>query len=1044
MPVVSTGVLRCYPILALFLFALCSNEARAENVALFRSLAGNLDFTSAGGTFRTSDADACAIDSSASAALPALPAQPNPADNPTVREAYLYYAASANAVGFADDQVALTLNGSVLNLTADRTFTTVFPFNGTDYPFYGGFRDITAFVQDNISDPGEAGTVSLAGLDVNDGAPHCDVSAVVGGFAVVVIYEGENEDFRVVNIFDGFQFFRGSQVTLTPDNFVIPPSPINGKQLVISWEGDAGNSGALGGFNEQLTFNGTALPDGGSDSFNPPGTNPVNNQFNGTVTGDLAPQTNVFGVDIDTYDITFALASGDTSGSTVYSSGGDLVILGAEVISVSNTPVSDLGILKTSSGSFQAGATGAYTLSVENFGPNDETGSATVTDDLSGTGLSFVSAAGTGWTCGEASEIVTCTRAGLAVGAAPDITLTVAVDGGVGPSVSNTASVAGTNFDNVAGNNSADEVTAIDAIDLSPSSKSVVDLDGGLVEQGDTLEYTITVRNDTAFDATNITVTDTLDGSLDGGSFAVQSAGGGTSNYAQPVWTVTGLSVPAGTSVDLTFTVDVAASAGNVSNQAGIETNGVAISVDAPTLIVGEPIPGNKPLYLLTTDISGVTNDQPVGVERVAPNISNAGGTRIRLNGVGDFDDFPFTINGVASGLPGELVLDGNDFAAKLFVRSVGNSTGSPRTVTAEVYRSTNLMSAIASGSVTGDFSSPDNNSPVPITITLEMVPPGVPQTFDPLSGENLVLRLTNESGPGPNRRVLVFARTAAGTTLEDHSRLVLSASSVISVDSADAFAAPLPDSTPVEVVSPGEAISLRAVVSDPFGAQDITGVTIEIFDADGVQVQPPAAMTAAAGADTDPTKTFEFPFTPNPASPLLAVGDWTFEVIAEEGAEGLVEDTFAGSFELGLPDFLIMKSSPGVISDPVNGGSNPKRLPGAVVSYEIQVSNQGRGRADEDSVVVTDNLPGALALGVADGGADPIGFADGGVASGLTFDYATDVAFTLSSGTAPTDADADGCFDNVTGFTVTPSGRMNGAAPPVPTFTLSYRACIE
>ena len=781
---------------------------------------------------------------------------------------------------------------------------------------------------------------------------------------------------------------------------------------------------------------------GGSDSFNPPGINPANNQFNGTVTGDLGPQTGVLGVDIDTYDISSALASGDTCGSTVYSSGGDLVILGAEVISVTNTPVSDFGILKTSSGSFQAGATSAYTLSVENFGPDDETGTVTVTDDLSGTGLSFVSATGTGWTCGEASGIVTCTRAGLAVGAAPDITLTVAVAGGVGPSVSNTASVAGTNFDNVAGNNSADDVTAIDAIDLSPSSKSVVDLDGGLVEQGDTLEYTITVQNDTAFDATNITVTDTLDGSLDGGSFAVQSAGGGTSNYAQPVWTVTGLSVPAGTSVDLTFTVDVAASAGNVSNQAEIETNGVAISVDAPTLIVGEPIPGNKPLYLLTTDTNG--NDEPVGLERIAPNVSNAGGTRIRLDGLEDFDDFPFTINGGASGLPGELVLDGSDFVAKLYVRSVGNSTGSPRTVRAEVYRSTNLGSALASGEVTGNFSSANNSSPVPITITLQMLLPGGPQIFDPLGGENLVLRLTNASEPGVNRRVFIFARSAAGTALEDHSRLVLSASSVISVDSVDAFAAPLPDATPVEVVSPGEDISLRAVVSDPFGAQDITGATIEIFDADGVQVQPPVAMTAAAGADTDPTKTFEFPFTPNPANPLLAVGDWTFEVTADEGTEGLVEDSFAGSFELGLPDFLIMKSSPGVISDPVNGSSNPKRLPGAVVSYEIQVSNQGRGRADEDSVVVTDNLPGALALGVADGGADPIGFADGGVASGLTFDYATDVAFTLSSGTAPTDADTDGCFDNVTGFTVTPSGRMNGAAPPVPTFTLSYRACLE
>src|SRR4029450_1403634 len=65
-----------------------------------------------------------------------------------------------------------------------------------------------------------------------------------------------------------------------------------------------------------------------------------------------------------------------------------------------------------------------YTLTVANAGP-DAASSIMVTDVLPGQ-AAFVSATGSGWTCGEASGTVTCTRGALNSGAtAPAIAIVV-------------------------------------------------------------------------------------------------------------------------------------------------------------------------------------------------------------------------------------------------------------------------------------------------------------------------------------------------------------------------------------------------------------------------------------------------------------------------------------------------------------------------------------------------------------------------------------------------------------------------------------------
>jgi uncharacterized repeat protein (TIGR01451 family) len=57
------------------------------------------------------------------------------------------------------------------------------------------------------------------------------------------------------------------------------------------------------------------------------------------------------------------------------------------------------------------------------------------------------------------------------------------------------------------------------------------------------------------------------------------------------------------------------------------------------------------------------------------------------------------------------------------------------------------------------------------------------------------------------------------------------------------------------------------------------------------------------------------------------------------------------------MPNMHISKSSI-VIDDPVNGTSNPKRIPGATIRYCFTVDNTGDG--DADSVQIHDSLTGS------------------------------------------------------------------------------------
>ena len=414
-------------------------------IARSNRMIGNINFVATGGSLRTAadGSNSCSVGASSTQNLSGIPG------GTTVLAAYLYWGGSATTNSGAiviDSNV--TFRGAAV--AANRTFTAAYNNGGTLLPYFGAVADVTALVTGN-------GSYTFGGLTVNNAAPHCAVAAVAAGWGLVVIYQGASERLRAINIFDGLQFFRGSAVSLTPDGFRVPAANIDGRVAVITWEGDPGNSAPLNGFSESLSYNGTTLDDG----LVPANSSPTVQQYDGTVNSQGVLDS--YGADIDTYNISSLLSPGQISGTTVYSAGGDLVLLTAQVVSVTSDRFIDLAIAKAAAGPFVVGSNAVYTLTVSNQPgafSDPEVNTILVNDTLPN-GLTYVSATGTGWTCAAAAQAVSCSHAPpLNPGQSlPPISVVVAVGAGAWPSVTNTATVSSASFDAIQANNTATVTT---------------------------------------------------------------------------------------------------------------------------------------------------------------------------------------------------------------------------------------------------------------------------------------------------------------------------------------------------------------------------------------------------------------------------------------------------------------------------------------------------------------------------------------------------------------------------------------------------------
>ncbi len=153
----------------------------------------------------------------------------------------------------------------------------------------------------------------------------------------------------------------------------------------------------------------------------------------------------------------------------------------------------------------------------------------------------------------------------------------------------------------------------------------------------------------------------------------------------------------------------------------------------------------------------------------------------------------------------------------------------------------------------------------------------------------------------------------------------------------------------------------------------------------------------------------------------------------------------------------VTLNKSVALVSDPLNGPTNPIIIPGAVLQYVVTVTNQGLGSPDGDTVIITNPVGGDNILFVGDlagAGSGPVGFADSTPASGLTYTFGglsstiDNLSFSSDNGATfaytPT-PDADGYDANVTHLRVTPAGTFAASdGSNHPGFNLQFKVKVR
>jgi len=174
---------------------------------------------------------------------------------------------------------------------------------------------------------------------------------------------------------------------------------------------------------------------------------------------------------------------------------------------------------------------------------------------------------------------------------------------------------------------------------------------------------------------------------------------------------------------------------------------------------------------------------------------------------------------------------------------------------------------------------------------------------------------------------------------------------------------------------------------------------------------------------------------------------------VAQTGAVSLDANTVSLP---PLPSITIVKSVV-AYSDPVNGLSGPKAIPGSFMFYTILVTNTGQGAVDSNTTVITDPLPANTELFVGDingAGSGPVLFTNGATASGLSYSFislgsaADNLSFSNDGATSyaySPAADANLCDAAVTHLKISTGGifrASNGTNHP--SFSLKFRVRVK
>lgn len=171
----------------------------------------------------------------------------------------------------------------------------------------------------------------------------------------------------------------------------------------------------------------------------------------------------------------------------------------------------------------------------------------------------------------------------------------------------------------------------------------------------------------------------------------------------------------------------------------------------------------------------------------------------------------------------------------------------------------------------------------------------------------------------------------------------------------------------------------------------------------------------------------------------------------ARSDFQPLANDFITDTIDIVMQPELIVIKTVSTLSDPYSGTIDPRAIPGSEVSYVVDVSNEGAGSVDADSMIITDPLPALACMVVLDIGtlgSGPVDFQDGTPSSGLSYSFTNlgsnmdDLDFSDDGGSTfdyVPSANGQGCDPAVTNLRISPTGTFaadTGAGPPNAQFT--------
>ncbi len=547
-------------------------------------------------------------------------------------------------------------------------------------------------------------------------------------------------------------------------------------------------------------------------------------------------------------------------------------------------------------------------------------------------------------------------------------------------------------------------------IDLGVT-KTVVDSSNNPVSSiapGGSIRYLITATN---FGPNNVTATgvgiqDSIPASITGVTWTCAAAGGATCVVASGSGNTLNTTANLPRYGTVTYTINGTVSApvnSTISNTASLVIPGAVSDYNSSddsataTVTVSVAGSGNKPLYLLyDTGTTGHLYRTPSAVTANYVSIANGSTVSWALSPVLQLAD----------------TISSGSIPVQLWLSASTSKTYTINPITLLCGATTVATLTTGTAALTGTAAMFTFNLPHATSYTCT-------------AGNAWTLNITNNTATGTVR---VWPAPSAG----NYSYVTLPSQNVINVDSEGFYTASYLSGggTAITLRAPGQTVYIRSTISDPFGSYDISAANVTITDSASTVRVNAGAMTMVY--DTGyAKKIYEYAYTVPAGGPT---GTWTAKVVASEGSEGTVTHSLTETLTVAVPNLFILKSA-----------DKATASPGEVITYTIQIKNDGTGSAN--MVTLSDNLGNYNALAISAYSGSPFNFTEGSpLPSGLTLgtptysnDHGTTYTYTpLVSGAGGAPAGYDGV---VTDWKIIMNNNMNAGGG---NFILNYKVIVK